>query len=155
MHDSFEDLDELQPDWLDADGDMNSPIPDGTYQMRIEKVGLTRTKTTNKPMVTWELEVLGPHHEGRHVFSNQVIHGDDAESRKRQLSFVKSRLVTCRVNLVNLRDLADEDSRKPLLDLVVEVRKTTTEKAGETYDNYIFLRLIDTDLPGSSSKRGW
>ena len=41
MIDNFDDLDDLQPDWIDADDSLGGNVPDGVYQARIEKLALT------------------------------------------------------------------------------------------------------------------
>ncbi|MBW2093311.1 MAG: DUF669 domain-containing protein [Deltaproteobacteria bacterium] len=148
-YDDFSDLDDLQPDWVNADDDLNSPIPDGLYQMRVASMELTRTKNTQKPMVKWGLEVIGPTHEGRKVFDNQVIHGDDAETKKLQLSFIKSRLKLCGCEPQKLGDLREPHVREQVLDVEVEVKKRTTVKGENEYVNYTFLRRLELDASNS------
>jgi len=147
-NDNFEDLDDLQPDWLDADDNMGASVPDGIYQVRINKLSLTRTQQVGLPMVAWEMEVIGPQHEGRKMFDNQVIRGDTKDERLRSLGFVKSRLKMLGDVPANLKDLADENVRMQYLDKTVEVQQKTTVKADKEYTNIYFRKLLE--LNGSS-----
>ena len=152
-HDNdFSDLDELQPDWVTADEDMDADVPDGIYQVQIDKIELTHVKGEGpyfgKPMLCWTLKILGPHHIDRLMFDNQLIHniGDDpAKVIARQLGFVKSRLNMLGHVPEKLSDLADDHVLERYLDLVVEIQQKTTEKKGKTFVNIRFRKLLELD----------
>ena len=125
--DTFDDLDDLQPEWVEADDDLGLPVPDGIYQVEVTRVELTRTQQTRQPMVSWEFEIIGPTHQGRKMFDNQVIRGETHEDRLKSLSYVKSRLNMLGYVPDNLRDLADDNVRAELLGRCVEVLGEVTQ----------------------------
>jgi hypothetical protein len=142
----WNDLDGLQATWDNAEAsNPNAPIPDGIYQMKISRVELTRTKEKGLPMFRWELEVLGPTQAGRRVFINNVIRADTAA-----MSILKTQLHIAGVEPKKLSDLTKESVRKQLLDVVLEVKKTSKTKDGTTYENYFFNRKLDIQ-PGSEA----
>ena len=58
---------------LAAASEISARVPDGRYQVVIENVELTSTKTTSNPMLKWKLRILGPSHHNRMLWKNSVI----------------------------------------------------------------------------------
>ncbi len=48
-------------------------IPDGKYQVNIEKVEIVNAKTSGNPMLRWELRILAPRSQGRVLFRHNVL----------------------------------------------------------------------------------
>jgi len=48
-------------------------VPDGTYEVQVEKLELVATKETHKPMVSGWFKILAGEYKGQRIFMNQVI----------------------------------------------------------------------------------
>lgn len=108
-------------------------IPDGKYQVNVQKVELTRSQTSGSPMLKWTLRILGPKFAGRLLWRNNVITNDN-------LKWLKTDLHTCGVTLSKLSDL---NSRLgDLLDVKLEVTKRTR---GESESVYLNRRITIED----------
>ena len=115
--------------------DMES-VPDGKYQVVVEKVEITEAHTTGNPMLKWTLRVLAPRHVNRLMWRNSVF-------TPNTLKFVKTDLHICGLDLEKLSDLPRNLSK--LLDVKLEVTKKTK---GDN-ENIFFNRRIDNDrAPG-------
>lgn len=75
--DEMVDLDGLKADIKAAsDGGKTreyKDVPHGTYEVAIEKLELTTTKTTGKPMLSCWFRVLDGEYLGQMIFMNQVV----------------------------------------------------------------------------------
>jgi hypothetical protein len=90
------------------------PIPDGKYQVIVETVELTKTRTTGNPMLKWRLRIAGPTMAERILWKNAVI-------TERSIPFLTKELTLCGVNMQSLSELP---SRLPdLVNLRLEVMK--------------------------------
>ena len=49
------------------------PVPDGKYQVNVDKVEITTAKTSGNPMLKWTLRVLAPRFRGRLLWRNNVM----------------------------------------------------------------------------------
>ena len=47
-------------------------VPDGKYQVNVDRVELTRAQTSGNPMLKWTLRILAPTHKGRLLWRNNV-----------------------------------------------------------------------------------
>ena len=108
------------------------PVPDGKYQVNVKRVELTRSKTSDTPMLKWTLEVIGPSCQGRILFRNNLIGSQE------NINWLKTDLHTCGLDLKKLSDL--QANLVKLLDVKLEVTKRTR---GE-YENVYFNRQIVT-----------
>ncbi len=106
-------------------------VPDGKYQVTVEKVELTEAQSTGNPMLRWTLRILGPKSANRLMWRNSVITANT-------LKFVKTDLHTCGLELEKLSDLPKHLSR--LLDVKLEITKRTK---GDN-ENVYFNRRIET-----------
>lgn len=79
----------------DAPGD---DVPDGSYDVRVEDVSLSRTTNTANPMLIWKLRILGPKCEGHTLTKVRVV-------TNKTLPYVKSDLVRLGMNLDRFSDL--------------------------------------------------
>ncbi|MFH2000495.1 MAG: DUF669 domain-containing protein [Planctomycetota bacterium] len=92
-------------------------LPDGKFQVKIEKAELTRSKRKNLPMLKWTLRILNGPFAGRLLWRNNLIVTPD------NLKWLKTDLFTCGLVLDKASDLK---KRLPdLLDLKLEVTKRT------------------------------
>lgn len=56
-----------------ADTPVYKDVPDGKYEVKIEKLELVATKETHKPMVSGWFRILSGEYKGQLIFMNQVI----------------------------------------------------------------------------------
>ena len=112
-------------------------VPDGKYQVTVEKVELTEAQSTGNPMLKWTLRVIAPKFVNRLIWRNSVI-------TQKTLKYLKADLHLCGLDLERLSDLPNHLRR--LLDVKLEVTKKTK---GDN-ENIFFNRRIDNDrAPGS------
>jgi len=104
-------------------------LPDGKYQVAIEKVELTQTQNTGNPVLKWTLRVLGPRFANRLIWRNSVI-------TNKTLRYLKTDLHLCGLDLDKLSDLPGRLAE--LLDVHLEVAK----KTNGDYENVFFSRRI-------------
>ena len=112
-------------------------VPDGKYQVNVEKAELTEAHTSCNPMLKWTLRVIAPQCVNRLLWRNSVI-------TQKTLKYLKADLHLCGLDLERLSDLPNHLRR--LLDVKLEVTKKTK---GDN-ENIFFNRRIDNDrAPGS------
>ena len=70
------DNDALQKEVANAKVNDYEDVPDGTYIVSIEKMELTMTKETNKPMFAVQCKIKEGQHKGRMIFFNRVVGGN-------------------------------------------------------------------------------
>ncbi len=109
-------------------------VPDGKYQVAIEKVELARAQSSGNPMLKWQLRVLGPNHAGRMIFRNSVM------ASAENIKYLKNDLHTCGLVLERFSDLGTR--LNDLLDIKLEVTKKTR---GEFSNVYINRRIVTED----------
>jgi hypothetical protein len=115
-------------------------VPDGKYQVTVEKVELTEAQSSGNPMLKWTLRVIAPKFVNRLIWRNSVI-------THNTLKYVKTDLHTCGLDLDRLSDL--QKNLKKLLDVKLEVTKKTK---GDN-ENIFFNRRIENDrAPGKFRK---
>ncbi len=112
-------------------------IPDGKYQVNVEKVELTRAQSSGNPMLKWTLKILGPRFAGRLLWRNSVM------ASKENLKWLKTDLHTCGLEIEKLSDLPARLG--DLLDVKLEVTKRTK---GESENIYFNRRIVVEDLVG-------
>jgi hypothetical protein len=115
-------------------------VPDGKYQVNVEKVELTESHTSGNPMLKWTLRVIAPQCVNRLIWRNSVI-------TQKTLKYLKGDLHTCGLDLERLSDLPNRLGR--LLDVKLEVTKRTK---GDN-ENIFFNRRIDNDRAPSSFRQ--
>lgn len=115
-------------------------VPDGTYQVTVEKVELTESKTSGNPLLKWKLKVIAPKQIGRIIWRNSVFTANT-------LKYIKTDLHLCGLDLEKLSDLPKHLEK--LLDVKLEVTKKTK---GEN-ESVFFNRRIQTASPTGSDFR--
>ena len=109
------------------------PIPDGRYQVNVEKVEITRAQTSGAPMLKWTLRVLGPQLRGRLIWRNSVISNNS-------LRYLKTDLHRCGLDLEKISDLPAHLHK--LLDVKLEVAVRTKEDSQSIFFNRR-LEIVD------------
>ena len=91
-------------------------VPDGKYQVTVEKVELTEARSTGNPMIKWKLRIIAPQQVNRILWRNSVI-------TNKTLKFIKTDLHICGLDLETFSELPNHLSK--LLDVKLEVTKRT------------------------------
>lgn len=110
-------------------------VPDGKYQVKVEKVELTKAQSSGNPMLKWTLKILGPRCAGRLLWRNSVM------ASKENLKWLKTDLHSCGVDLEKLSELPSRLG--DLLDVTLEVTKRTK---GDSENIYFNRRVVLDDL---------
>lgn len=76
--DAAVDNEALQRDVANAQVNDFEDVPDGTYIVSIEKMELTLTKETNKPMFAVQCKIKEGQYKGRMIFFNRVVGGNSS-----------------------------------------------------------------------------
>jgi hypothetical protein len=105
-------------------------VPDGKYQVNVEKAELAEAHTSGNPMLKWTLRVIAPQCVNRLMWRNSVI-------TQKTLKYLKADLHLCGLDLERLSDLPNHLGR--LLDVKLEVTKRTK---GDN-ENIYFNRRIE------------
>jgi hypothetical protein len=107
-------------------------VPDGKYEVLVDRVEITTAKSSGNPMLVWTLRILGPRMAGRCLFRRSVITRDGVR-------WLKQDLHLCGVDLERLSDLPAH--LEQLLDVKLEVVKRTK---GDSDNVYFNRRIGDT-----------
>jgi hypothetical protein len=131
-NDDTMDLAQFDDDFVTADVEEKDfeAVPDGKYQVKVDRVELTRSETSGNPMLKWALKILGPTHKGRLLWRNNVIASKD------NVKWLKQDLYTCGLQMDKLSDLPGK--LETLLDVGLEVTKRTKNE----FENIYFNRRI-------------
>jgi hypothetical protein len=117
------------------------PVPDGHYQVIVETVELTKTRTTGNPMLKWRLRIAGPAMADRILWKNQVL-------TERSMAFVAREFAVCGLNMESLSELP---SRLPdLANLRLEVTKKSRPDRPD--DVYFDRNLTAVPINNSTSQ---
>jgi hypothetical protein len=121
--------DDFQSEATAERGDFES-VPDGKYQVAVEKVELTQSSTGN-PMLKWTLRILAPRFANRFLWRNSVF-------THNTLKYVKTDLHLCGLDLDKLSELPKH------LDKLLDVKLEVTKKTKGENENIYFNRRIET-----------
>ncbi len=137
------DLSRFDDDFADAPVEEKEfePIPDGKYQVKVDKVEITTARSSGNPMLKWTLRVIAPRCRGRLLWRNNVM------ATRENIRWLKNDLHTCGLELQKLSELPARLGE--LLDVTLEVTKRTK---GDS-ENVYFNRRIVLD-PGTESAGG-
>lgn len=120
------------------------PVPDGKYQVNVDKVEITTAKTTGNPMLKWTLKILAPRCRGRLLWRNNVM------ATRENIRWLKNDLHVCGLDLQKLPDLPANLER--LLDVKLEVTKRTK---GDSENVYFNRRIVlDESASGAGGPDG-
>jgi len=143
-NDDTMDLAQFDDDFVTADVEEKDfeAVPDGKYQVKVDRVELTRSETSGNPMLKWALKILGPTHKGRLLWRNNVIASKD------NVKWLKQDLYTCGLQIDKLSDLPGKLAT--LLDGGLEVTKRTKNEFENIYFNRRIV-LSDEDAAAPSA----
>ncbi|MGH7143370.1 MAG: DUF669 domain-containing protein [Planctomycetota bacterium] len=127
--DAWSELAELDEEFDRAKPIETGDLPDGKYQVRIQKAYLDKSQTGN-PMLKYDLIVLSGPHAGRHLFKNSML-------LEAALPFFKADLKALGISLPKFHDLPNHLNQ--MIDQTLEVTKKTK---GE-YSNVYFNKRIE------------
>ena len=88
-------------------------VPDGKYQVNVDKVEITTAKTSGNAMLKWTLRILAPRHQNRLLWRNNVM------ATRENIKWLKNDLHLCGLDLQKLSELPANLER--LLDVKLEV----------------------------------
>ena len=140
---SIDDLAQFDEVFMNAESeDEFETVPDGKYQVNVERVELTRTKSQGYPMLKWELRILPDDVQIRKLFRNNVIATND------NIQWLKKDLYKCSVEINKISELPANLDR--LLDVKIEVTKRTRGENENVYINKRIEPLPDSTDSGPS-----
>ena len=133
------DLSSFDADFAAAEAPDFEELPDGKYQVKIDKAVLTQTRSSGEPMIRWELVVISGEQEGRRIFKNAVF-------TQTALPFIKADLKRLEIEVASLKELP---ARLPdVLDKTLEV----TIKTNGDHHNCYFNKVLRILALGNTSK---
>ena len=115
-------------------------VPDGKYQVNVERVEIVRAKTTGNPMLKWTLRILAPSSRGRLLWRNNVM------ATRENMKWLKNDLHVCGLDLDRVSDLPARLAE--LLDVKLEVTKRTK---GENENVYFNRRIVLDAAPAADA----
>ncbi len=118
------------------------PVPDGKYQVNVDKVELTRAQTSGNPMLKWSLRIFAPNHKGRMLWRNNVM------ASAENIKWLKQDLYTCGLQLSKLSDLPGY--LEQLLNVKLEVTKRTRGENENIYFNRRIVLADDPEIPSAA-----
>jgi hypothetical protein len=130
--------DDFQSEKTEEKADFES-VPDGKYQVAVEKVELAQSSTGN-PMLKWTLRILAPRFVNRFLWRNSVFTANT-------LKYVKTDLHMCGLDLEKLSELPKH------LGKLLEVKLEVTKKMKGDNENIYFNRRIETSASTNRYQR--
>src|SRR5947209_8071575 len=92
-----------------------APVPDGKYEVTVEKVDLERTPNAGYLRILWQMRITGPTQQNRLLWKSSVI-------TINSLRFVKAELQKCGLDLKDISELPDHIEKMANIDLSVTKR---------------------------------
>jgi len=123
-----------------SDSEFDS-VPDGKYQVKVDRIELTRT-TKGDPMLKWTLRILGPTHEGRLLWRNNVMGSPE------NIAWLKKDLYACELRLARLSELPAN------LERLLDIRLDVTKKTRGEYESVYINRRIKTAAEAGATSTG-
>jgi len=115
--------------------EQDEDVPDGKYDVSVERVEIARARTSGQPMLKWTLKVLDPDYAGRMLWRNNVLATDE------NAAWLKKDLKKCGLALEKLSDLQAN------LEKLLDVKLVVTKKTKDEFSNvYINRRLREDEL---------
>lgn len=108
-------------------------VPDGRYQVVVDRVEITTSKTSGNAMLRWGLKIIAPQFVGRLLWRNNML------VTRENIRWLKGDLELCGLKLQKISDLPANLGK--LLDVRIEVAKKTQ---GE-FQNIFFNKRLDLD----------
>jgi len=115
------DLAAFDEDYASAEVEDFDRVPDGKYQVKVEKACLAKSREREIPMIKWQLGIISGPLAGRKIFKNSIITKDS-------LRFVKGDLEKLGLKLDKLSGL--ESQLPSVIGRTVEASVVTKAKDG-------------------------
>lgn len=116
----------------------SNKVPEGRYTAYIDRVYFRNSKTSHRPMLSWELVITGPDHAGRKLFRNNMLD---------KLEWVKKDLRTCGVTVNRLSDL----DLKTLINTELDVQVKNNGDNTNVYLNKLIGTVAQKDEPAGAT----
>ena len=129
------DLEQYDDQFNEAEEPEFESIPDGKYQVVVDKAEITKAKTSGNPLLKWTLKILGPTNINRLLWNYHILNNPTGQS------WLKKDLNLCDVHLNKLSDLPKK--LEQLLDIKLEVTVRTRDDSQNVYFN---RRLNDNEI---------
>ena len=138
------DLAQFDDDFATAEVDEKEfdAIPDGKYQVNVDRVEITKSQTSGNPMLKWTLRIIAPSCKGRLMWRNNVM------ATKENIKWLKQDLYTCGLQLQKRSDLPSY--LESLLNVKLEVTKRTRGENENIYCNRRIVMADDAGAPGAA-----
>jgi hypothetical protein len=141
MSDWQQELEAFNQAYADAEApsggqDYSTPIPDGTYQVKVLGCELKHANSSGAPMLAWSFQIIGGNKDylDRLLWKNSVIQVGPA------MEFLKKDLAVCGIRLPAFSALPMYVGR--LVGKALEILKKTTVKNGTEYKNVYIQKLL-------------
>ena len=130
------DLEQFDDQFDQAEEPEFEAIPDGKYQVNVDKAEITKAKTSGNPLLKWTLKIIGPTNINRLLWNYHILNNPTGQS------WLKKDLNLCDIHLNKLSDLPA--NLEYLLDVKLEVTVRTRDDSTNVYFN---RRLADNEVP--------
>ena len=134
------DLSSFDNEFANTEEKERDDVPDGKYQVVVDRVERITAKSSGNPMLKWTLRILAPRHAGRLLWRNSVIKSGNC------MRWLKTDLKTCGLELERLSDL--DHYLGKLIGVAMEITKKTT---GEN-ESIFFNRRIEIDASATGNR---
>jgi len=114
-------------------------VPNGRYQVIVDKVLLDRAQNTGDLMLKWELVIISGKFMPQRLFRNNMIVTPD------NLKWLKTDLLTVGVDIKKISELPMH--LKDILDTKLEVSVKNYTKKEQEYQNVYLQKKLDIELP--------
>lgn len=118
-----------------------SPLPAGEYTVRIAEAGIQATKSGTGQYIKLRLDVTGPTHQGRVVFTNLNI--QNASQKAEEIGRQQLGAVMRAINLPSLQDTDQLVGGE----LIVKLSVTKSEQYGDGNDVKAFKAISGSSAP--------
>ena len=120
-----------------------TPIPDGKFQVMVERAEIVTARSTGNPMLKWTLRILGPTYKDRLLWKNNVLISG-------LMQYVKRDMQTCGIHLQGLSEL--KSHLEELLDLKLEITKKTKGENENIYFNKLIAGAAESNYEKASEE---
>jgi len=114
-------------------------IPNGKYQVVVDKVRLDRAQNSGALMLKWELIIIGGKYIGRRLFRNNMI------ATPENFSWLKRDLINSGVEIKKASELPGQLNN--LLNILLEVAVRNTKKNDQENVNVYITKKLKIELP--------
>ena len=135
-------LDAFDDDFNEAEEIDFSPIIDGKYLAKINKVEIKTSKINDRPYLNWNFIICSDgDFFGRHVFKVSMLTNEG-----RNLSFIKTDLSNLEIELKRFSDLEKDEVLEKFLDIFCKITLSTKKNKEGEKNQYTYInKKVDLD----------